>query len=124
MKRFLLAAILSLVPVISFAQQIGPSYGAPSAYQAINLFVEGACGIPDGTTILNAAFATAAITGQAVYHPGGCTINHKYETTNTDLTLNGIEYYGDGLTSVLNSTTTTASDPHNVLYIQGNGTRI
>lgn len=67
--------------------------------QALNLQQLGACGITDSTTIFNAATALATTTGQPLYIPGGCTINHTGTLTLTALTL-----IGDGITSILNAT--------------------
>jgi hypothetical protein len=85
----------------------------------INLAQLGACGITDGTTIFNAAATAAASTGQALYIPGNCTLNH----TGT-LTLNGLTLVGDGVGSILKGTDSASSDPHLALYIQGTGTTV
>lgn len=81
----------------------------------INLQRYGACGITDATTIFNTVATTAVGTGQALYIPGGCTVNHS-----GTLTLSGLQLLGDGINSILNATDTAAT-PHSALLIQGTG---
>lgn len=86
---------------------------------SINLQSIGACGLADGTTLFNSAATTAASTGQPIYLPAGCTVNHS-----GTLSLNGIKLIGDGLGSILNATDTASTDPHLGVGIQGAGTVI
>lgn len=84
----------------------------------LNLCTLGACGITDGTTIFNNAVTTATSTGQALYLPGGHTINFNYGAT-TLPTLNGVSLYCDGETSILNFDSSETSSPHTSLQIEG-----
>lgn len=81
----------------------------------LNLQRYGACGITNATSIWNTAVTLAAASGQALYIPGGCTINH------TGILSTTVSVIGDGSTSILNATDQTASNPNLALEISGTG---
>lgn len=98
-----------------------PVFSGSSNGLSLNLQWLGACGILDGTTIFNAAEATAETTHSNLYLPGICNsagvgpLNHS-----STLQMNGTQLIGDGIGSVLNATDTSTT-PHSGLQIQGNG---